>query len=424
MKSFLIFILITFSLILFSKGEKLENKTFNKTNNNQINITENKIENKIANKSENKTSNKSENITTNKSENKTSNKSENITFNKSENKTSNKSENKASNNTKNKEKSPKKKPKKNVHQSPLRGNSSIPEDFNVTNNNVYSLNDITIDMVLQKGNNYRWLVILYSETCGLCKEARREIRKILPKYRNSSSIRFAEIEINYNRMTNMRFEIDGVPYIFLLQNNTMYEMDTYASQKNLIKFIETDFKNISQDELKPFPPMVPIYKFGWEMAKIIFGGITNLVNDILYDKGYEFEFTPFTLFFSIVLFFGSTCFIEFFICSRICPDDNGKKRKVRKKIFRKKDNEIEEKEGEEEKEKEGEEGKVQKGDESENNEVEDDKNINKEEKSKREKEEEKEKEEKKKKEKEKKKENKKEKEMNLEKKDNKKRKKE
>ena len=49
--------------------------------------------------------------------------------------------------------------------------------------------------------------------------------------------------------------------MFLLRNNSIYEMDLYPNQKNLIKFINTNFSDV-QNELKPFPPMVPIYKFG------------------------------------------------------------------------------------------------------------------------------------------------------------------
>ena len=90
---------------------------------------------------------------------------------------------------------------------PIRSTSKIPNDTSHLNNNdVYSLNDLTFDMVLKGGNNYKWLVILYSETCGHCEHARREIRKVFPSYKNSTSIRFAEIEINKNYLTNMRFD--------------------------------------------------------------------------------------------------------------------------------------------------------------------------------------------------------------------------
>ena len=268
-------------------------------------------------------------------ETKTSNPTKEEKINKSENKTSNKTESK----DKQKKKKPKKKPP-----SPNVDSSFPEEDPNGNNQHVYSLNDITFDMVLQKGNNNKWLVILYSATCGHCEHARREIRKILPNYRNDTSIKFAEIEINNNRMTNVRFKIEGVPYIFLLQNNSMYEMNTYANQKNLKKFIETDFKSIPPEELIPFPPMVPIYEFGWMILKNIFRGITEGVNEILFDHGYEFEFTPLTLIVTVVIGFGSVCILEYLICLRFCPDEAQKKQK--KSV--KKEKEILEEEKEEE----------------------------------------------------------------------------
>jgi hypothetical protein len=255
----------------------------------------------------------------------------------------NKSENKTSNKTENKDKQKKKKPKKKAP-SPNVDSSFPEEDPNGNNQHVYSLNDLTFDMVLQKGNNNKWLVILYSATCGHCEHARREIRKILPNYRNDTSIKFAEIEINNNKMTNVRFKIEGVPYIFLLQNNSMYEMNTYANQKNLKKFIETDFSKIPPEELIPFPTMVPIYEFGWMVIKNIFRGITEMVNEMLFDHGYEFEFTPLTLLCTIVFGFGSICILEYLICLKFCPDENQKKRK--KPV--KKEKEIIEEEKEEE----------------------------------------------------------------------------
>ena len=326
MRSFFIFLLVAFSIIILSVEKENETKISNSTQEEKIN--------------------------------------------KPENKTSNKTENKG----KQKKKKPKKKaPSPNV-------DSSFPEeDPNGNNQHVYTLNDLTFDMVLQKGNNNKWLVILYSSTCGHCEHARREIRKILPNYRNDTSIKFAEIEINYNKMTNVRFKIEGVPYIFLLQNNSMYEMNTYANQKNLKAFIETDFNKIPPEELIPFPPMVPIYEFGWLVIKNIFRGITEMVNEMLFDHGYEFEFTPLTLLITVVMGFGSICILEYFICLKFCPDENQKKQK---KPVKKEKEIIEEEKEEEEEEENNDETKENESDDK----LKEEKEISEEEKIKREKE--------------------------------------
>ena len=238
---------------------------------------------------------------------------------------------------------------------PLKSTSKIPNDTShMPNNDIYNLNDLTFDMVLRGGNYYKWLVILYSETCGHCEHARREIRKVFPDYKNSTLIRFAEIEINKNHLTNMRFDIEGVPYIFLLQNESIYEFDLFPSVKNLKTFIDTDFNEVEED-LKPFPEMVPSYKIIFVVLSNIFNGITNMINDIIFDWGFDFEFTPMILFMSFIGFIIFICILEFYCCAKCCPDEEKpkkKKKKNRKKLEEeKKKVEEEKKQIEEEKKK-------------------------------------------------------------------------
>jgi len=275
----------------------------------------------------------------------------NITKEKVKENTQNKTQNK--NNTSKKQK-PKQKPKKNKPkpQNQSKNNSKIENDTSSGSNEIFSLNDLTFDMVLRGGNYFKWFVILYSETCGHCEQARREIRKIFPEYKNSTTIRFAEIEINRNHLTNMRFDIEGVPYIFMLQNESMYELDLFPNQKNLKKFIETDFKDV-EDELKPFPKMVPFYQVGLIVLSNIIRAITNIVNELLYDFGFDFEFTSLTLVFSFISCICSICFLEFCICARFCPEKKPKKKKKKiKKKSEEKAREEEEKKREEERKRE------------------------------------------------------------------------
>ena len=291
---------------------------------------------------------------------------------KSENKIKAKKENKSSNKSKKNKKSKKKKQQELVPPPPLSFISDIPDDtYNLPNDDVYLLTDITFDKVLQNGNNYRWFVILFSETCGHCYFTRTEVRKILPDYKYSSYLRFAEIEININPMTNMRFNIEGVPYIFMLQNNTMYIMDLYPSRKNLIKFIEMDLSYFLPEEKKPFPPPVQFKKKYLDAIKSTFQEITDNVNGFLKDYGIKYEFTPFVLFSSAIMIFVLTCTCEYFCCLKYCPDEEELK---------------EEKEENQNKEKKG--GKKEK---DKDNGVKEEKEVSEEEKIKREKEKEKEK---------------------------------
>ena len=301
MRPFLFFFLLFITIIISTTEKENFNKTLNKTDNKHKNKTEKKSKKKSVDKSENKTEYK--------------------ISEKTGNKTSNKTEKKR---PKKKPKQKKRTPMSTPHHINFTSSLNLNDTENIVNKDIYSLNDLTFDMVLQKGNNHKWLVILYSQTCGHCEFARRELRKIFSNYKKNASIGFAEIEINRNPMTNMRFSIESVPYIFLLQNNSIYEMDLYPNQKNLIKFIDTNFEDV-KNELKPFPPMVQLHKFGWIILQNIMHGITNGVNELLYEYGYEFEFTPLLLFLSVIIFFGSICLLEYFICLRFCPDKDVKK---------------------------------------------------------------------------------------------------
>ena len=334
MKSLFLFLLIFLSSFIITIEK--ENETITST------ITKNQTEIKDPNKITKNSSQQQEN-------------SENQTLNK--NTTSNKP-----------------KPKKNKHNNPppLKSSSNIPNDTTHIQNEIFSLNDLTFDMVLRGGNYYKWLVILYSETCGHCEHARREIRKIFPEYKNSTLIRFAEIEINKNHLTNMRFDIEGVPYIFMLQNESMYELDLFPNQKNLKKFIETDFNDV-EDELRPFPKMVPFYHVGYVILSNILRGITNMVNDLLFDFGYEYEFTPMILVISFIGFISFICILEFYCCAKYCPDEDKpkkKRRKIKKKIDKKEEEKRKEEERKKEEEKKREEEKKKEEEEEEDDEEE------------------------------------------------------
>ena len=219
--------------------------------------------------------------------------------------------------------------KKLIPPPPLTFITDIPDDtYNLPNDDVYLLTDKTFDKVLQNGNNYRWFVILFSETCGHCYFTRTQIRKILPEYKYSSYLRFAEIEININPMVNQRFNyIEGVPYIFKLQNNTMYIMDSYPSPKNLVKFIEKDLTDFLPQDKKPFPPKAKINFFSLEEIQDSFEDLTDNINEFLKKYGIKFEFSPLTLLITIVFFF----IILFYCCYIFSPDDEKEIKEEEKK---------------------------------------------------------------------------------------------
>lgn len=271
MKIFLYVILIIYSEVLLSNEKEIENEK----NNSKSDDMKNKLDNETNSKSEKKKSNKK----------------------------------------------PKKEKKEQPPLPPIESISVIPEDvFNIPNDNVYSLTDDNFDNTLQKGKNYKWFVLLYSDLCGHCDFARREIRKIFPDYQYSKTLRFAEIEINKNPLTNKRFNIAHVPFIFMLKDNKMIILDLYPRQKNLKKFIETDYRLLLPEEIRPFPPKKEPKRSTLENIKKFIEDITSGINEILKEYGIKFEFTPMMLIFLFIMIIISIFVIDHFCCG-CCHDE-------------------------------------------------------------------------------------------------------
>ena len=121
---------------------------------------------------------------------------------------------------------------------------------------VIELSDSNFDYIIQDGINNRWFILFYLEGCPHCHRLKEVLNRIieLRNYEIVNNIKFAEIEINRNSKSVFRFNISAAPYIIIVENNTMYELDLYLNEKNLINFIDTDFRNVTKD-LKPFPHM-------------------------------------------------------------------------------------------------------------------------------------------------------------------------
>ena len=94
------------------------------------------------------------------------------------------------------------------------------EEGYYSSSKIHELNDITFDYIIRDGKIYRWFIIFYSRSCGHCKRAKKEISKIFETYNNISNLRFAQIEAYQNTVTNIRFNISGVPYMILVENGS------------------------------------------------------------------------------------------------------------------------------------------------------------------------------------------------------------
>ena len=165
---------------------------------------------------------------------------------------------------------------------------------------ILEINDSNFDSIIQNGNKNRWLILFYLKTCHYCYNARRLLNKIieLKKYKEINNIKFASIETKKNTKTNIRFNITKVPYIILVENNTMLELDSYSNEKNLINFIETNFTN-AINELKPFPAK-NIFKYHYRLFINSLNYLVDAINDYLESKNINFELNLLTFVLSYI----------------------------------------------------------------------------------------------------------------------------
>ena len=202
---------------------------------------------------------------------------------------------------------------------------------------ILELNDSNFDSIIQDGNNNRWFILFYLETCYHCHRAKTVLNRILElrDYEVINNIQFAEIEINRNSKSDVRFNISATPYIILVENNTMYELDLYPNEKNLINFIGTDFRNVTKD-LKPFPH-INILKYHFVLFKNSLSFIVEKLNEYLERKKINFKFSILTFILGyIIICFALWTTVVYLVLK--CTDS--KKNNLKKNNSERKNNSI------------------------------------------------------------------------------------
>ena len=195
------------------------------------------------------------------------------------------------------------------------------EEGYYSSSKIHELNDITFDYIIRDGKIYRWFIIFYSRSCGHCKRAKKEISKIFETYNNISNLRFAQIEAYQNTVTNIRFNISGVPYMILVENGSMYEMDLFPNYENLKDFIFTNFTEVEGD-LKPIPRKVKFAYVAWVILKQTLDDVTNNFNIFLSNKGIKFQFNTYGFIGCILGLIILCCWGMIHCCLRCCCNDD------------------------------------------------------------------------------------------------------
>ena len=203
--------------------------------------------------------------------------------------------------------------------------SSIKETFNeeegyFPGDKIFQLNDLNFDHLIRDGKIYRWFILFFSKTCGHCRRAKKEINKIFQEFKNNETLRFAEMEAYDNTLTNVRFNITGVPYIIIVENKSIYELDLFPNYDNLKNFIFTNFSEV-EEELKPLPKKVRFTYVAWVIFKQTLDSITGSFNNLLKRKGINIKFNSYVFILTVLSLIIICCFGMVKCCVYCCCND-------------------------------------------------------------------------------------------------------
>ena len=187
------------------------------------------------------------------------------------------------------------------------------------NDKIYELSDMTFEDSINAGKYYKWCVIFYLKTCGHCKRAKNARDKIFKKV-SDPKVRFAQLETEENMITNFRFNVTAVPYIVLIENNSMLELEKYPNEENLLNFCQSNFSNFEK-EIIPYPKPIGMGKVSWIMFRETINGLVYRINNYLkkYGINYQLNFNEFLIL--VVLFLVIGGFLEYYLLS-LCLNDN------------------------------------------------------------------------------------------------------
>ena len=182
------------------------------------------------------------------------------------------------------------------------------------------LNDNNFHTFVKDGRDNRWLIIFFSESCYYCNRAIQILNNILYKnqFKSVNNIKFGKIDISINTKINFRFNISEVPYIALIDNNSMIELNLYPNEKNLLNFIES---NLSQWKNKfniPKNNLLKYYYMSFDNSISIF---VNNINNFLKSRhiNYSMNSIVFMLLYIVLcIIFWAIIFKGCIICIICC----------------------------------------------------------------------------------------------------------
>ena len=127
----------------------------------------------------------------------------------------------------------------------------------IPSHNFIELADHLISVV-NDGKLYRWFLYAYSSN-NKNSFLEKEILKLFYEYKKNDTIRFGKFDILHSDKIRYSLGITKTPYIFIVQNKSIYEFDSIPNYDNLKKFINTNFNNSNyKSKIYPSELNIPI----------------------------------------------------------------------------------------------------------------------------------------------------------------------
>jgi hypothetical protein len=162
------------------------------------------------------------------------------------------------------------------------------------------LTNSNFDYLVQNGITNHWLLIFYTENCGFCKQIKSLINKMIDDGKIISEIKFGKIDLSYNLGLQIRFNITKIPYIILVNNYSMYEVNFLPTEDSLNHFFESENLDEYKKFKKAFPQKLSLYKFIKNLVIFAFSDLTKKINSFLKKNKVSIELTTLTVFIVIM----------------------------------------------------------------------------------------------------------------------------
>jgi hypothetical protein len=181
---------------------------------------------------------------------------------------------------------------------------------------IYNLTDSDFESLVKSGRSSDWFLIFHLETCGHCKSAKDSLINLNNEEELPNKLNLGLIECSSNVWTCIRFNITRVPYMIYIQNEKIFEFNTYPSKSNLLKFF-TEERTI--DSALPLPQPLGyinlLTKIFEEAIDMIGGYLEHYAKENL---GWNITWTAtHTIIFLVSLLF-LMIFIEYIVIMKCC----------------------------------------------------------------------------------------------------------